>query len=56
VGKGAHSVRCRVPDHLAAEYPLPSDLRRATAKLDRFEIEEGEQILDRGGHRQFGSS
>jgi len=38
-----------LPDHLAAEHPLPSLLRRAAAKqvhLDRLEIENGEEILD----------
>src|SRR5215813_12689511 len=38
---------------LAAEYPLPADLRAAAAKdvhLERLEVQDGEQICDRGGH------
>jgi hypothetical protein len=39
--------------HLAAEHPLPGVLRGATAKqieLELLEIEDGEKVLDRGGH------
>ncbi len=40
-------------DHLAAEHALPAGLRRAAAEqvhVERLEVENGEQILDGGGH------
>ena len=43
----------RLPDHLAAEHALPADLRRAPAKqvhLERFEVENFQELLDGGGH------
>ena len=46
---GAAGRDQRLADDLAAEYPLPALLRRAAAKqvhLDRFEIEDGDEILD----------
>ena len=40
----------RLADYLAAEYPLPSNLRGAAAEqiyiLERFKIEYCEQVLD----------
>ena len=50
---GAAGRDQRLADHLAAEHALPADLGRAAAKqihLDRLEIENGEKILDGGGH------
>ena len=47
----------RLADHLAAEYPLPADLRRAPAKqvhLERLEVEDGQKFLDGGGHENPG--
>ena len=49
---GAHRGDQRLADDLAAEHALPAGLRRAAAEqvhLERFEIENIEQILD-GGH------
>ncbi len=49
----AHGGDQRLPDHLAAEHALPAGLRRAAAEqvhVERLEIENGEQILDGGGH------
>ena len=43
----------RLADHLAAEHALPADLRAAAAEqidLERFEIEDGQQVLDGGRH------
>src|SRR5262245_2916221 len=43
----------RLPDHLTAEHALPADLRAAAAEqihLERFEVENRQQILDGGGH------
>ena len=43
----------RLADDLAAEHPLPARLRRAAAEqvhLERLEIENGEDVLDGGGH------
>ena len=43
----------RLADHLAAEYPLAPDLGRAAAEqvdLELLEIEDGEQVLNGGGH------
>ena len=40
-------------DHLAAKHALPAGLRRAAPEqvhVERFEIENIEQILDGGGH------
>ena len=40
-------------DHLTAEHALPANLGRTAAKeihLERFEIENGEKVLDGGGH------
>jgi hypothetical protein len=40
-------------DHLSAEHPLPARLRAVTAKqvhLDRFEIEDGNQVNHAFGH------
>ena len=50
---GAHRGDQRLADHLSAKDALPADLRRAAAEqvhLERLEIEDGEQILDGGGH------
>jgi hypothetical protein len=41
----------RLPDHLAAEHPLPSDLRAPAPEqvvLERLEVEDGEEIVDGG--------
>ena len=43
-------------DHLAAEHPLPSDLRGTPAKqvhFERLQIEHMEQVLDGRSHWQF---
>ena len=43
----------RLADDLPAEHPLPTDLRRASAKkvqLELLEREDVQQILYRGGH------
>src|SRR4051794_30055055 len=43
----------RLPDHLAAEHPLPAGLRAAPAEqvhLDRLEIEDGDQVDQAFGH------
>src|SRR5215470_12540154 len=48
---GSHQ---RLANDLAAENALPAHLRRAASKqiyLDRFEIEDGEQIRYSRGHR-----
>ena len=48
----AHRGDQRLADHLAAEHALPAGLRRAAAEqvhLERFEIEDVEQVLDGGG-------
>ena len=50
---GAAGRDQRLTDHLAAEDALPADLRAAAAKeilLQRFEVEDVEEILDGGGH------
>ena len=42
-------------DHLAAEDPLPADLRAAAAiqvVLELFEVEDGQEIVDCAGHRR----
>src|SRR5215218_5175327 len=55
---GAARRHERLPDNLAAEYALPTGLRAAAAKqihLERLEVEDGQQILDRGGHGRFRS-
>jgi hypothetical protein len=44
----------RLANHLAAKNALPADLRRTASKqiyLDRFKIEDGEQILHGRSHR-----
>src|SRR4051794_11179252 len=44
----------RLPDHLAAEHPLPAGLRADAAEqvhLDRLEIENGDQVDQAFGHR-----
>ena len=51
----AHRRDQRLADHLAAEHALPADLRRAAAEqvdLELLEIEDGEQVVDGGGHRR----
>ena len=43
----------RLADHLPAEHALPARLRRAAPKqvhFERLEIEDGEDVLDIGGH------
>ena len=48
-----HGGDQRLADHLAAEHALPADLRAAAAKqvlLELFEVEDGEQVGDGGGH------
>ena len=50
---GAAGGDQRLADHLPAEHALPADLRRAAAEqvhLELLEIEDGEQVLDGGGH------
>ena len=52
---GAAGRDQRLADHLAAEHPLPGDLRRAPAEqvhLELFEVEDFEEGLD-GGHEAF---
>ena len=52
---GAHGGDQRLPDHLAAEHALPAGFRRSPAKevyVERFEIEDFEQIGDGGGHKR----
>ena len=53
---GAAGGDQRLPDHLAAEHALPGDLRAAAAEevdLELFEVEDGEEYLDRGRHRSL---
>src|SRR5262245_34697954 len=50
---GAAGSNQRLADDLAAEYALPADLRAAAAEqvhLELFEVEDAEQVFDRGGH------
>src|SRR3954453_3663851 len=50
---GATRRHQRLSDHLPAEDALPAGLRAPAAKqiyLERLEVEDGKQILDRGGH------
>src|SRR5262249_5114406 len=50
---GAAGSDQRLTDDLAAEYALPADLRAAATEevhLELFEVEDGEQVFDRGGH------
>ena len=50
---GAGGGDQRLADHLAAEHALQADLRAAAAEqihLELFEIEDGEQVCDGGGH------
>ncbi len=50
---GATRRHHRLSDHLAAEHPLPAGLRAVAAKhvhLDRFEIEDGNQVDQALGH------
>src|SRR5437763_8032963 len=49
----AASRHHRLSDHLAAEHPLPARLRAIAAEhvhLDRFEIEDGNQVDQALGH------
>ena len=48
-----HGGDQRLADHLAAEHALPAGLRAAAAEqivLERLEVEDGEQVVDGGGH------
>ena len=50
---GAAGRDQRLADHLAAEHPLPAGLRATAAEqvhLERLEVEDGEEVLDGGGH------
>jgi len=41
----------RLADHLPAEYALPADLRAHAAEqihLERFDVEDGEKLVERG--------
>jgi hypothetical protein len=46
----------RLPDHLSAKNPLPTGFRTVAAEhihLDRFEIEDGNQVNQAFGHRRL---
>ena len=51
---GAARGHHRLPDHLAAEYPLPTRLRAVAPEqvhLDRLKIEDRDQVNQAFGHR-----
>jgi len=53
---GAAGRHHRLPDHLPAEHPLPARLRAVAAEhvhLDRFEVENGEQVNQALGHQSL---
>jgi hypothetical protein len=50
---GAAGRNQSLADYLSAEHALPSHLRRASAEqiyLEALEIEDGEKVLNGGGH------
>src|SRR5215831_10055464 len=50
---GAARRHHRLPDHLAAEHPLPARFRAAAAEqiyLERFEIEDADEVDQAFGH------
>jgi hypothetical protein len=56
---GAGGGNQRLPEHLAAENPLPTIFGTATAEevvLERLQVEDAEQVFDRSRHSVLAGS